>query len=231
VIIPEAYHPNHPMGDSTCIVIDPPVNYISGLVYVHVPKNASCWVKHHLCQTQSIFYNYYHQGFDVEKNLALVILRDPIERWISAMGQILVGYNTPGHPLHIDKLNWDQITTKIFRNNHTQPQHEFFANIPQDRIVWFYCNRSLKDKFQHFLTQYRVNITWLPENQDLDNKFNITKKVPEKIINDYLAPAQQIIVDKIKKVLEYHPEYIERIKNLYQEDYNLINSVPYYDPR
>ena len=54
--------------------------------------------------------------------------------------------------------------------------------------------------------------------------------MPEKIINGYQAPKQQQIVDKLLLVLDQHPEYIERIKQLYQKDYEFFNSVPYYEP-
>lgn len=219
----------HPMGDSTYVAVDPAVNNVSGLIYVQIPKNASCWLKYHLSLAGSQAYNYYHQGFDTEKNLALVALRDPVERWVSAMGQILIG-NKPGYHMHIDSLDWNKITTEIVRNNHTQPQHEFFANIPHDRIVWFRCDDSLKFKFNSFLKEYNFKLEFMPEENDIDNIFNITKKVPEKIINGYQAPKQQQIVDKLLLVLDQHPEYIERIKQLYQKDYEFFNSVPYYEP-
>jgi hypothetical protein len=230
VIIPEAYHHMHLMGDSTYVAVDPSVNNVSGLVYVHIPKNASCWIKYHLNQVQSNVYNYYHQGFDAGKHLALVVLRDPVERWISAMGQILVG-NKPDWHMHVDNLDWNKVTTKILHNNHTQPQHEFFANIPHDRIVWFRCNDFLKNNFKNFLKEYNFNLDLLSEENDVNNIFNITKKVPQRIVNDFQTPRQQQIVDKILLILNKHPEYIERIKNLYQQDYKLFNSVPYYEPR
>lgn len=230
MIIPEAYHHMHPMGDSKYVAVDPVANNISGLVYVQIPKNASCWMKYHLQQARSIDYNYYEQGFDPKKNLALVVLRDPVERWISAMGQILIG-NTPDCHMHIDNLDWNDITQKIVRNNHTQPQHEFFANIPHDRIVWFRCDNFLKEKFSNFLNQYNLKINLLPQELDVNNIFNVTIKVPEKIIANYQAPPQQVIVDKIQTVLDQHPGYIDRIKDLYQQDYRLFNSVPYYESR
>lgn len=220
----------HPMGDSTYVAVDPAVNHVSGLVYVHIPKNASCWIKYHLTQARSLNYNYYDQGFDAEKNMALVVLRDPVERWISAMGQILVG-NSPNYHLHVDNVDWNKITSEIFRNNHTQPQHEFFANIPHDRIVWFRCDDSLKENFNNFLKQYNFDLEFLSEENDVNNIFNVTKKVPEKIINNFKTPKQQQIVDKILLVLNQHPEYVERIKNLYQQDYEFFNSVPYYESR
>jgi hypothetical protein len=235
----------HPMGDSTFIKLDSVADNTHGLIYVHVPKNASCWVKHHLNQVQSGPYNYYHQGLDVEKHLALVVLRDPVERWISAMGQILVG-NKSDYYMHVDNLDWDKTTQEIMRNNHTQPQHEFFANIPHDRIVWFRCDDQLPDNFSSFLKQYNLTINLLSIDQDTSNIFNVTKKVPERTIDfvkdtdpitgdvsygNFVAPPQQVIVDKIKLVLDQHPEYVQKIKNLYQEDLELFHSVPYYEPR
>jgi hypothetical protein len=230
MIRPEAYHHAHPMGDSTFIELDRPVDDTEALIYVHVPKNASCWIKYHLKQTKQMLYNYYDQGFDVKKHKALVVLRDPLQRWISAMGQILVGCK-PDYYLYIDNLNWDNVTSTILRNNHTQPQHEFFANIPHDRIVWFRCDGHLKETFPNFLKKYNLDIGWLSEDQDVDNQFNMTKKIQKRIVNNYSRPPQQQIVDKIQLVLDQHPEYVDRIKNLYQEDYKLFNNVPYYDTR
>jgi hypothetical protein len=227
MIIPEAYHSGHPMGESERIAVDPEVCGVEALIYVNIPKNASCWVKHHLSQCQSTFYNYYHQGFDATRNLALIVLRDPVERWISGMSQILIGYK-PGHFMHVDCLDWEKVTSELVRNNHVQPQHEFFANIPHDCIVWFRCDEFLEETFSAFLKKYNLGIHWLSENQDVDNQFNITKKIQARTVNDHSRPPQQQIVDKIKTVLEQHPEYVERLKNLYQDDYTLFNMVPYY---
>jgi hypothetical protein len=228
MIIPATYHPGHAMGESERVAVDPEVCGIEALVYVNIPKNASCWVKYHLSQCQSEFYNYYHQGFDVTRNLALIVLRDPVERWISGMSQILIGYNNPNHSMHVDRLDWQKVTSELVRDTHTQPQHEFFANIPHDRIVWFRCDGQLKETFPNFLKKYNLGIRWLSEDQDVDNQFNMTKKIQKQIVNNYSRPPQQQIVDKIQAVLKQHPEYVERIKNLYLEDYKLFNTVPYY---
>ena len=224
MIKPQAYHPMHPMGDSTMVDTSSSMTDLSGLVYIHVPKNASCWIKYHLGQLQSQPYNYYDNGFDTQKHLALVVLREPVQRWISAMAQIFIGY-PPDYYLTID---WNNLTKTIFRNNHTQPQHEFFANIPHDRIVWFRCDRLLEHVFQQFLSTHGLVIDPLPTSQDIDNVFNITAKAPAKIINGYNAPPQQVIVDEIHRVLQAHPEYVQRLEQLYKVDYEFFNSVPYY---
>ena len=236
MIRPAAYSDQHPMGDSMQL----PLPDGGNLVYVQIPKNASCWVKYYLGQLKAVSHNYYDQGFDVAIDQALVVLRDPVERWISGMAQVLTGFD-PSHLMNVNNVDWDQITCSVFRNNHTQPQHEFIANLPHNRTVWFYCDSSLQDKFIHFLKQYNFNPTILPTEQDTENKFNVSKRTPSKIIRhgepggviggDWTMPPQQDIVDQIRQVLDQHPEYVERLKNLYREDYNLIDSVTYYDPR
>lgn len=233
----------HPMGDSRLIKLPQPRTDVKHLLYVPIPKNASCWVKHHLEQVEFLFYNYYQQGFDSARYKALVILRDPVERWISGVGQIITGL-APGHPMHIDSIDWDQFTLTIPRNNHTQPQHEFFANIPKENIIWFRCDNDLELKFTHCLRSYGINIKVMPVEADVDNVFNVTKRVSKKIghsyfwsaqdqkyCTEYEIPTQQTIVDQITAVLKQRPEYCDRIKNLYQRDLELFNTVPYYDPR
>lgn len=230
MIIPEAYHPMHPMGSSMLIELDKSVDDTNGLIYVPIPKNYSNWIKYHLQQASYKLYNYYDQGFDSDKHMALIVLRDPIDRWISAMGQILVGCS-PGWHMHVDQIDWNEMTKTIYRNNHTQPQHEFFANIPHDRIVWFRCDDQFENNFTKLLSRYGIEICVMPVDNDVDNVFNVTSKIPERSIGFYNAPPQQVIVDKIKKVLDENPEYVKRLQQLYQQDYQLLNTVPYYDPR
>jgi hypothetical protein len=118
-------------------------------------------------------------------------------------------------------------------DDHTQSQSDFIANIPQDSIVWFRCDLALPENFVNFLSKYNIEIDLLSESDDCNNIFNITKKVPSRIIkqNNYLAPPQQEVVDKIVKKLEQNPQYVERIKQFYQDDINLYNTVPYYVAR
>ena len=81
----------------------------------------------------------------------------------------------------------------------------------------------------------------LPPEQDTENKFNVALRTPARIIrpgdfggngrSDRIVPPQQDTVDQIRQVLDQHPEYVNRLKNLYCEDYKLISSVTYYDPR
>ena len=215
MIIPKTYDLCHPMGDSRFMDLATPVNGISKLVYVQIPKNASCWVKHHFMPADA--YNYYTNGFDNNEHLALVVLRDPVERWISGIAQHLGGW-TPGTNLYIDNLDWEALMTRVVLDNHTQPQGAFIANLPHDNIVWFKCDNNLPTDFISFMKTYNTDINLLDEKDDATNIFNVTKK----------APAQQTVVDKIISKLNENPKYLDRIKEFYQDDYKLYNTVPYY---
>lgn len=230
MIIPPAASVDHPMGDSRFMDLPMPINDINRLIYIQIPKNASCWTKHHFMPADA--YNYYTDGLDNKHHLALVILRDPVERWISGMGQFLAG-NSPGSKMYIDTIDWEQVTNKVMFDDHTQPQVDFIANVPWESVVWFKCNNHLPHNFIDFMKNYNIDVNLLDEKDDVTNIFNVTKKVQSRIIkkNNYLAPAQQTIVDKIINKLNENPKYVDRIKEFYQNDYKLYNTVPYYVAR
>jgi hypothetical protein len=224
MIIPKAASIDHPMGDSRFMDLSTPIDGISKLVYVQIPKNASCWVKHHFMPADA--YNYYTDGFDNNKHLALVVLRDPVERWISGIGQYLAGF-TPEHKFYIDNINWESLTTRVVLDDHTQPQSDFIANLSPDNIVWFKCDNNLPNNFVDFMKKYDININLLDEKDDVTNIFNITKKVKP----GSQTVAQQTIVDKIINKLNENPKYVDRIKDFYRYDCKLYNTVPYYVAR
>lgn len=229
MIIPEAYHPLHPLGSSFCIRVNPPIENVSDLIYINIPKNASSWVKYYLRQMQASFHNY-HQEFNKDQHLALVILRDPLERWISALAQ-LSETQYPTSQYQIDRIDWEKITTTIIRDSHFQPQCDFFANIPLDRVIWFRCDSTLEHNFSNFLKKYNVNLTLLKEEQDYDNIFHLAKKIPKKNVDGRLFPPRQLIVEKIKSILDQNPGYVKKLKDLYKNDYEFLNGVSYYESR
>lgn len=228
MIIPKAVGTGHPMGDSRFMDLSTPIDGISKLVYVQIPKNASCWFKHHFMPANA--YNYYTNGFDNNEHLALVVLRDPIERWISGLGQYLIGF-TPDHKFYIDNIDWEVATTQVVFDEHTQPQHDFIANLSHNNIVWFKCDNNLPINFIDFIKKYNIDVKLLDEKDDVTNIFNITKKVQATLIKKYQAPAQQTVVDKVISKLNENPKYLDRIKEFYLDDYKLYNTVPYYVAR
>ena len=63
----------------------------SPYMYINVPKNASSWTKPNLLDHQFEFYNY-HSDHLYHKH-ALIVLRDPLERWLSGVCEFFALYH------------------------------------------------------------------------------------------------------------------------------------------
>jgi hypothetical protein len=147
-----------------------------------------------------------------------VILRDPLDRWISGITQII--YTEPktlagvSNNMHIATFDWKLAMEKIEYDNHTQKQVDFIYGIPQDQIVWLKFDDQLKDNFINLMLSYGCDV----ENKNLKNKDNITRK----------NSVKHSVIKKITDKLNQHPEYRQKIFDHYHEDYALINSVKFY---
>jgi hypothetical protein len=216
MIIPEAKSQYHPMGDSKFISLASPVNGVSGLVYVQIPKNASCWIKKHF-NGPSVDFNYYN-GFDPAQHQVLVVLRDPFNRWISGFSQMISG-DEPRSKMHVDNLCYDEIFEIVEYDNHTQKQVDFIANLPHENITWFKFEDDVIGNFIDYMSKY--NLTIVPDTDGDDVESNLFNRTS-------LVSYRQNISTKIKKILDENPKYQQQIQDYYDQDYQLYNSVPYY---
>jgi len=210
----------HQLGQSRVINIDPALYGISQLVYVNIPKNASSWISLQFNQginrdAENI--NYY-DIVDLTQCRFIVVLRDPLDRWIAGMTQMI--YTEPATDLdgvannmNIDTFDWDLVMEKIEHDNHTQKQVDFIHDIPQDQIVWLKFDDQLKDNFINLMLSYGCDVEIKKSDKD-----NITLK----------NSAKHSVIKKITDKLNQHPEYRQKIIDHYHEDYALINSVKFY---
>lgn len=219
MIIPEARSKFHPMGESKLINLPTPVGNTTGLIYVNIPKNASCWMKYHFSDNQyeKDDVNYYEK-FDAQHHRVIVILRDPLERWISGFCQMISG-DHPKSEMYIDNINWDTVVRTVAYDNHTQKQVDFIANIPHENIVWFKFDKDLIENFVDYMLKYNISVKLVNEDAYPDeNIFNRT----------VLSNQRQTLVDRVSAILDNNPTYKKLIQDYYHDDYKLYNSVPYY---
>ena len=210
----------HQLGQSRVINVDPLLYGISQLIYVNIPKNASSWISLQFNQginrdAENI--NYY-DIVDLTQCRFIVVLRDPLDRWIAGMTQMI--YTEPATDLdgvannmNIDTFDWDLVMEKIEHDNHTQKQVDFIHDIPQDQIVWLKFDDQLKDNFINLMLSYGCDVEIKKSDKD-----NITLK----------NSAKHSVIKKITDKLNQHPEYRQKIIDHYHEDYALINSVKFY---
>jgi hypothetical protein len=220
MIQPLAISKAHPLGQSRVINIDPVLYGISQLIYVNIPKNASSWISLQFnqginCDAENI--NYYNI-VDLTQCQFIVILRDPLDRWISGMTQMI--YTEPetdldsiANNMNINSFDWELVMEKIEHDNHTQKQVDFIYGIPQDQIVWLKFDDQLKENFINLMLLYGCNVEIKKSDKD-----NITLE----------NSVKHSVIKKITDKLNQHPEYSQKIIDYYHEDYDLFNTVPFY---
>ena len=220
MIQPLANSKFHQLGQSRVINVDPVLYGISRLIYVNIPKNASSWIS--LQFNQGINHDAeninYYDIVDLAQCRFIVILRDPLDRWISGMTQMI--YTEPATDLdgvannmNIDTFDWELVMEKIEYDNHTQKQVDFIYNIPRNQIVWLKFDDQLKDNFINLMLSYGCDVEIKKSDKD-----NITPK----------DSAKHAVMDKIVSKLDQHTKYRQKIIDHYHEDYALINSVKFY---
>lgn len=220
MIRPLANSKFHQMGQSRVINVNPVLYGIGQLIYVNIPKNASSWIS--LQFNQGINHDAeninYYDIVDLTQCQFIVILRDPLDRWISGMTQMI--YTEPATDLdgvtnnmNINTFDWKLVMEKIEYDNHTQKQVDFIYGIPHDQIVWLNFDSQLKDNFINLMLSYGCDIEIKKSDKD-----NITPK----------HSAKHSVMDKIVSKLDQHPEYRQKIIDHYHEDYALINLVKFY---
>jgi hypothetical protein len=198
---------------------------------VNIPKNASSymldWAGRNKWSMAQVGDN-----CDWHKvNEVIVVLRDPLERWISGIAQYLHSYILsvhgfngpifPGEPVTefdkgfdanqfvneynqiVERLIFDQINRF---DDHVWPQHEFFYNIlPDIPRKYFWLDKDFDHNISNYLDFTRLN------NLDRNDSNNNT--------NMYIL--QQFF----KQRFVIRPELAERVKKSYATDYQLIKQV------
>jgi hypothetical protein len=66
------------------------------------------------------------------------------------------------------------------------------------------------------------------EDQDPTNVFNITKKIKPTVTELFTTELQQNIVDRINEKLSSNPDYLNRLRSFYKEDFELFETVNFY---
>jgi len=210
--------------------------YGSGLIsadqqqfIINIPKNASSFLLDWTVR------NGWRTGLADQQplNELIVVLRDPVQRWISGIAQYINTYilsvHGPNGPIFPGELvtefdyvmtaddfisNYNQNTERLLFDvinqfdDHVWPQIDFFQNLmPEVPRTYFYMDK----KFTNSVASY-LNIN-LVDNLD----YNSSKD------NTNMKKLQEFFVDR----LAIRPEIKNRIVKAYSRDYQLINNVTF----
>ena len=178
---------NHDFG--LCTLVD------KDNAIVRIPKNASSLVsKYGLTRNWVYVGNKYHRPRRfVEPKFFHVVLRDPLERWISGVLEFQKRYD---YPLWMILKN----LKKIEFDEHTVPQYKF---LPDYGKLYFY---NMDDGGLDILLKHKFKL--FPQSPPLP-KINSTNETKLKAIKDGIIEA----MDK---------SFVNNIKEYYAKDYKLI---------
>lgn len=180
------------------------------LMYVQIPKNASSWTKPNLKDLGWSDFNYHYDH--LYKKHALVVLRDPVTRWLSGICEYFALYHQNINTDQFNKSFYELLMEQLVFDDHTEQQHYFIEGLNHDNITFFLCNENYRLYFSNFLKEqgfnnkyHRYEYQHTTESSALRSKF---KKIFEPLLQE--------------------SKYINKIKHHYQKDYELINSIKFY---
>ena len=188
------------------------INHHKKLCYFHIPKCASMWMRDYLRRlgAQSdepwVYCNFTRN--DTAGYRPLILLRDPVTRWVSncpAVDKIVQEAQVPAQIDHIfDNLaEWMQ-------DEHSSPQSDFIAGLDLDQAVFFKCDKNLSRNVEHFLRQ-----------QGFDMPAPVPQNVSERS-EQYVSATQAW-----RGILDT-PKYQQVFQKYFAQDYELIQNVTFY---
>lgn len=186
-------------------------NSNTNFMYVHIPKNASSWTKPNFKDWDWEFYNYHTDN--LYHKHALIVLKDPIERWLSGIAEYFFLKHSNFDSAQINKSFLDIIFDRVAFDDHTERQVLFLQNLDKSNCTFFYCDQSYRHKFSNFLN-----------NNNMHNKY-YNYDYQHVTAND---PLRSKFKKLFSNILENNSKYIQQLKWYYASDYHLIESVNFY---
>jgi hypothetical protein len=180
------------------------------LMYVNIPKNASSWTKPNLLDFNWKDSNYY----DCQLNAhALVVLRDPVDRWVSGIAEYFALYHTNFNTWTSNIF--DLVFERVCFDDHTELQVKFIHGLDTSKCTFLMCDANYRSRFSSIIQEYHGNNNYNKYAYQHVSEQDPVRKEFKKIFKDAIS----------------EPKYLSQIKNYFEADYHLINSVKFYEPR
>jgi hypothetical protein len=178
------------------------VDEVNDISYIHIPKNASSFVKGVLMGCGGFWH---HSETLVNSNENLIVLRDPIDRWCSGITQYL--YNSK------QDLSIEEVFNRITFDDHTDLQTYFLQGVDLSRATFMLVNDNLRKNLNNWIYNrgYRTNV-------DIAIEYNASSEDNRQTTKEYYV-----------KLLEQNPELVLKLEQHFEEDYKLIGSVKFYE--
>lgn len=217
----------------------PDHNYLS--FYCLIPKNASSWISsvfRHNGWIEGTQENFPKQSIDE----LIVVLRDPVERWVAGVAQYLIGYILNSHWFDKDKYSQgyygSYIPGKLNYFGKFISGQQFIENYNEVIERLLFEQIAFDDHTQeqcwyvnHFTSS---NISWFYLNKDFEAAFfnhfkSISLSVPP--VPDYNKGQDnvhvKIITDFLHDRIRQRPYLKNCIERYYRKDYDMIEQADF----
>lgn len=189
-------------------------------IYINIPKNASTNIRAAIKDKGFCSVNLINsKDFPVYES-AVVVLRDPIERWISGIGTYLNMYHIQSnlyedfftHIRNNGKWFFELLFERVSFDDHTEKQTYFLKPFDLSNAFYFYAQdmNVLEHKLIHFYLGEGLNLRFDP------NMRNINKKNPvHQFFTEFLFDSK-------------NTKYKEKLLQYYKDDFEFIKTVKFY---
>ena len=113
------------------------------ITFVHIPKNASSFVKGCLLGCS----RFTHSNSLVTADNYLITLRDPIERWISGIAQFMGIESNRRVTLH-------ELVEQVTVDDHTELQTYFLQDVDIERCTFLKVDQNLRTNIKLWFSEY-----------------------------------------------------------------------------
>jgi hypothetical protein len=178
------------------------VDEVNDKTYIHIPKNASSFVKGVLIGSGGFWH---HSETLINSSENIIVLRDPIDRWVSGITQYLHNSNQIDMPAEL-------IFDKVTFDDHTDLQTYFLQGADLTKSTFMFVDDNLRANLANWIYDhgYRTNV-------DIAIEYNASSEDDRATTKDYYT-----------KLLDQNPEFVLKLQQHFEEDYKLIGKVKFY---
>jgi hypothetical protein len=220
---------NSPVVNDDCVVFQ---YNSSWYCYVPITKVSSTYLRRALPGQQFHLQNWNWLDSSVKEPVPdknsmnyLVVLRDPVQRWISGVLEFWCRAYPDYSWQPEDSYDWlfDQVEFDI----HTRPQSDFLQHINKEKCTWLWMDNAVETN--PWFEQAGIVLRSVPEQEKNrgDSRplvyfgSNMERSYEQQPGYIPSVPSAQIQTT-VTGLLESDPARVERIKQYYQADYDLI---------
>lgn len=182
-------------------------------IYINIPKNSSSWASTLLAHWCLLERTNYFDDSTLQTKIPVVILRDPIERWLSGIAEYVALYHGKICPEDFNNTMLEWVFDRVAFDDHTERQIMFVQNINIDKTIWFYADNNISKNF----TSWLYSINELNETFIMPRPENVGERSPIK------HQVKKFFQEKVSE-----PKFKSKLLKYFDCDYELINRVKFY---